>query len=1343
MKTTRFALAFLIAVQLVAGPVRAEGTYSKGGGGVILVTESTLPAVGDATKIYRITDATSASDCAAGTPGTNRADCRWNGSAYEPIGVAASGLTNPLVSDMDGGGNDINNVATVDGRDVSVDGSKLDGIPDGARTMDQAGGEKDFRYDATRDAYYIDANGNGSRATDGTEPFIDTIDIHVPSDYASIQLAVDSDECKKGTTTPGAACRVLIGIGSFAEKVEIGDPSVTANFQNAVILQGAGAGYENSLGDMICGTVLTGDGSLDHTVIAVMNTSFFVARDLCIDMDTAAANDPLYGITIGNSQAAANVQKHGLIESVTINDQGAVGGAAILLGNGGVTNSDTTFNTIRNVLASNVRECLRVDSQQTVDNKVNNFQCSNPTASIGGLEITQRGGSLKVDGFFYSTQTASQTGINVRNEALGILKMDGLEFEWGGDNGTFINFDAAANTGAGRAIHITNSRFQPQVIATTRHVCIDWNRVGTLNLTSNSFESSNSAMTCEIDLHNPDNFVPYDPSVVNFHGNDVQWSIPSTSTLVVNESVAGSAGPLVVNGDVERNIQRIGQGVALRFEGSTLNGFETDVVVADPTADRTMTIPNANSNPVVPTTCGGSDKVSGISSSGVVTCSPDGGSSVATDPFWDAVGDLALGTGVDTAARLAKGSAGQALIMESTGTTPVWEANPGGGQAGLIAALTTKATPVANDILMIEDSAASNAKRDTTVGGMETALEGVLDLLDLQDGGAGTCSANQSVRRNAGDTAFECFTPGAASLPVPDTTSIAEGSADGTKEVRLEVDGLTTGTVRVLTMPDANVDLGALGASNLGPNSVGASELIESESYTVAGLTVSPNATDGGCFTLSEGTDDGAHKVEFCVSDSNLLSGDTQIASAFDTTGRWAADALGADSVGEPKLDLIDGDTASDEDCLTYEAGTGGTLEFQACGGGGGAPTTVDYLVGTADAGLSGEIVVGTAPGGELGGTWASPALDDGLTVDDWTLTDADVDTARLALGTVTAAPSTSQNDYSPTGWDGTHPSKATVLRISPTATINLTGLAGGIEGRVARLVNGTGATGATGRLIILPNESASSSAANRFSFTRRTPVLLFPGDSIDLLYDGTASRWRVVGQRGEFDVFGENASPMGTTGHVFGTNTSSTGATCQGGTYLVNSTTYMPLGLTECDTGSTATGRAALALNSVGVNSIPPEQGAFLFLTRVAVEVLADGTEDYEVAVGLHDGANSQPFATTDGVFWLYDQDTSASWQACSKDGGTSNCQVIGPTVDTNYIWLGVFLNGDWTAADFFYSTDGVAWTLAGSETTETNLPDAGDFLDVVPLLITKETGATQRDVNADFSGYRYEVVR
>jgi hypothetical protein len=40
------------------------------------------------------------------------------------------------------------------------------------------------------------------------------------------------------------------------------------------------------------------------------------------------------------------------------------------------------------------------------------------------------------------------------------------------------------------------------------------------------------------------------------------------------------------------------------------------------------------------------------------------------------------------------------------------------------------------------------------------------------------------------------------------------------------------------------------------------------------------------------------------------------------------------------------------------------------------APSSADYLVGTANGSLSAEIVAGTAPGGELGGTWGSPTVD-------------------------------------------------------------------------------------------------------------------------------------------------------------------------------------------------------------------------------------------------------------------------------------------------------------------------------------------------------------------------------
>jgi hypothetical protein len=63
-------------------------------------------------------------------------------------------------------------------------------------------------------------------------------------------------------------------------------------------------------------------------------------------------------------------------------------------------------------------------------------------------------------------------------------------------------------------------------------------------------------------------------------------------------------------------------------------------------------------------------------------------------------------------------------------------------------------------------------------------------------------------------------------------------------------------------------------------------------------------------------------------------------------------------------------------DGLMYSKDDAGA-ETLMSGGAGGAPTTADYLVGTANGSLSAEIVVGATPGGELGNTWASPTVDD------------------------------------------------------------------------------------------------------------------------------------------------------------------------------------------------------------------------------------------------------------------------------------------------------------------------------------------------------------------------------
>lgn len=63
---------------------------------------------------------------------------------------------------------------------------------------------------------------------------------------------------------------------------------------------------------------------------------------------------------------------------------------------------------------------------------------------------------------------------------------------------------------------------------------------------------------------------------------------------------------------------------------------------------------------------------------------------------------------------------------------------------------------------------------------------------------------------------------------------------------------------------------------------------------------------------------------------------------------------------------------------LTKDSGTDYDTSWQdATGGaGGGAPDDATYLVTTANPDLAAEVVVGATPGGELGGTWASPTVD-------------------------------------------------------------------------------------------------------------------------------------------------------------------------------------------------------------------------------------------------------------------------------------------------------------------------------------------------------------------------------
>ncbi len=115
------------------------------------------------------------------------------------------------------------------------------------------------------------------------------------------------------------------------------------------------------------------------------------------------------------------------------------------------------------------------------------------------------------------------------------------------------------------------------------------------------------------------------------------------------------------------------------------------------------------------------------------------------------------------------------------------------------------------------------------------------------------------------------------------------------------------------------------------------------------------------------------------------------------------------------------------------------------------------------------------------------------------------------------------QNNYSPTGL-----STASTLRLSTDASRNITGLAGGSDGRVLTLHN-VGAFNWT-----LVDESASSTIGNRFALTSNLTIP--PDTSITLQYDGTSFRWRLLSSSSSATI-DQSANYSWTGTHAFLSN--------------------------------------------------------------------------------------------------------------------------------------------------------------------------------------------------------------
>jgi hypothetical protein len=205
----------------------------------------------------------------------------------------------------------------------------------------------------------------------------------------------------------------------------------------------------------------------------------------------------------------------------------------------------------------------------------------------------------------------------------------------------------------------------------------------------------------------------------------------------------------------------------------------------------------------------------------------------------------------------------------------------------------------------------------------------------------------------------------------------------------------------------------------------------------------------------------------------------------------------------------------------------------------------------------------------------------------------------------------------------------------------------------------------------------------------------------------------------------------IGTAAGEFTQYVSGTGASVQTGTYGQDATNNA-LGVTQVDTGTTATGRAGLGMVSGAI--VKPTLARLLWCARTAIEAVSSVSETFTVRQGLGDfytvGTDG-----TNGLFFRYtDLVNGGRWQCVSRAAGADLTVVdSGVSPDLDYHTYEVDLAEDGQSCLFKIDGATVATISAPNLPTVANAMGAG-------FQIIKSVGTTQRNMDVDFMIMRLE---
>lgn len=270
--------------------------------------------------------------------------------------------------------------------------------------------------------------------------------------------------------------------------------------------------------------------------------------------------------------------------------------------------------------------------------------------------------------------------------------------------------------------------------------------------------------------------------------------------------------------------------------------------------------------------------------------------------------------------------------------------------------------------------------------------------------------------------------------------------------------------------------------------------------------------------------------------------------------------------------------------------------------------------------------------------------------------------------------------------------------------------------------------------MILEHNQGTSTTAAAKLWNIDLGVMILMPGDEITFRYSLTFSNWRVKSWPSKGERYGLSLFEDFVGGYQRLGNNNAAGGSALNGTIGVDATSKF-LGSVSLTTSTGTTGGASIG-NTVAA-AIVPTLGPALYLARLILPAAPDGTETYSVVHGLVDSVTANDGAAYEARWTgaIAEWSLSRYANSATPTRNTSNIPI-----GTTAIIQGIFMNAAWTAATYFYSTDGVTFQIDAVATT--GLPSNAQYAGFGAKIL-KSAGTTARTLGIDYIGYRMDYAR